>query len=143
MSVSLWRTIKNIKQSGWKRYVKQMNSIGDAKAGTLVGIDDYGNEFYETDAPEEIHLRTRWVEYKKSSGFEWDFSQIEPGWHYWLAYGTETPPNKLVGEEKTVRAYPVPEVHDENYTGTPGAYIPYNTAKPKFKAWDPKISNRG
>lgn len=139
MSTSLWRTIKNIRLSGWKRYVKQMNSIGDAKAGTLVGRDDYGNEYYETAAEEEIHLRSRWVEYKDKT---WDMSQVEPGWHYWLGYGTDTPPNMLSKDEKTVRAYPTPPVHALNKTGTAGAYVPYNTAKPKFQTWSPVVADR-
>ncbi|CCH45220.1 NADH dehydrogenase [ubiquinone] 1 alpha subcomplex subunit [Wickerhamomyces ciferrii] len=141
MSTSLARTLRNIKLSGWKRYAKQMNSIGDAKAGTLVGIDDHGNHFYETHLDKEIHLRTRWVEYAETNQ-RWDVSQVEPGWHYWLAYGSDTPPNKLQGEEKTERAYPVPKVHAQNYTGTTGAYVPYNTAKPKFQPWETKVSER-
>lgn len=141
MSTSLARTLRNIWQVGFKRYAKQMNSMGDAKSGTLVGIDDHGNHFYETDHEDEIHLRTRWVEYAETNK-RWDISQVEPGWHYWLGYGTDTPPNKLQGEEKTVRAYPVPKVHAQNYTGTPGAYVPYNTAKPKFEAWEGKVSEK-
>ncbi|KAH3669107.1 hypothetical protein WICMUC_005071 [Wickerhamomyces mucosus] len=140
MSTSLYRQIKNIWASGFQRYAKQMATMGDAKAGTLVGVDDYGNEFYETEDPDEIHLRTRWVEYKDSK--TWDISQIEPGWHYWLGYGTNIPPNKVSGEEKTVRGYESPKIHSPNLTGTSGAYVPYNTAKPKFQSWEPFVSNR-
>jgi len=138
-TTSLWRYLKNIKNAGWSRYVKQMKTIGDAKSGTLVGVDDHGNHFYENK--DEIHLRTRWVEYAEDR-YELDISQVEPGWHYWLGYGTDTPPNKLQGEEKTERAYPVPKVHAQNYTGSTGAYVPYNTAKPKFESWEGKVSER-
>ena len=30
----------------------------------------------------------------------------------------------------------------ENFTGTRGAYRPYNTTKPKLYAWEPKIAAR-
>jgi hypothetical protein len=41
-----------------------MQYIGDTKAGTLIGIDRYGNKFYE-NLKEELPLRTRWVDYKE------------------------------------------------------------------------------
>ena len=28
--------------------------------------------------------------------------------------------------------------HSENMSGTPGAYMPYSTTRPKIEAWDPK-----
>jgi NADH:ubiquinone oxidoreductase subunit len=42
--------------------------IGDTKAGTLIGIDNFGNKFFENQE-EELPLRTRWVDYKQ---YEWD-----------------------------------------------------------------------
>lgn len=136
MSVSLWRTVRNAYKTGIKRYAWQIATLGDAKSGDLVGTDDFGNKFYETKNEEEIHLRTRWVEYQK---WGMDMSQVEPGWHYWLGYGTQLPPNQL---PKVERAYPLPEVHKVNQTGTPGAYVSYNTAKPKCQSWEPKVSAR-
>ena len=73
--------IKNIYSSGLKEPHGKIHHHNDTKRGWLVGIDDFGNKYYETDAPEEIHLRTRWVEY---SQWNQDMSQVEPGWHYWL-----------------------------------------------------------
>ena len=139
MSNSLARTIKNIWASGLKRSAWQIQVHNDTKRGWLVGEDDFGNKYYETDVPEEIHLRTRWVEYK-----DWgiDMSKVEPGWHYWLGYGTNIPPNKLPEEYKAVRAYPLPEQHKMNLTNTTGAYVPYNTAKPKCSSWTPQVSER-
>ena len=60
-----------------------MQYIGDTKAGTLIGIDRYGNKYFENLA-EELPLRTRWVDFREK---EYDPSQIEPGWHAWT-----TPP---------------------------------------------------
>lgn len=42
--------------------------IGDTKAGTLVGIDRYGNKYFE-NMEEELPLRTRWIDFKE---YEWD-----------------------------------------------------------------------
>ena len=139
MSTSIFRTLKNIYSSGLKRAAWQIHHHNDTKRGWLVGIDDFGNKYYETDAPEEIHLRTRWVGY---SQWNQDMSQVEPGWHYWLGYGTNTPPNALIGDAKTTRAYPLPAHHKPNLTNTPGAYVCYNTAKPKFKSWTPEVKER-
>lgn len=138
MSTSLWRQVRNAYRVGLKRYAWQIATIGDAKSGDLVGVDDRGNKFYETTNPEEIHLRTRWVEYPT-----WDINvaHLEPGWHYWLAYGTDTPPNKLKPGEISERAYPL-KVHDTSYTGTPGAFVTYNTARPKFESWKPEVAKR-
>lgn len=138
MSTSLIRTIKNIYSSGLRRAAWQIQTHNDTKRGWLVGEDDYGNKYYETDAPEEIHMRTRWVEYA-----DWgiDMSKVEPGWHYWLGYGTNTPPNKLQGKEKTVQPFTMGR-HKMNLTGSEGAYVPYNTAKPKINAWNPEVKER-
>lgn len=68
-------------------------------------------------------------------------SSVEAGWHAWLAYQVDTPPNKLTEPFKTVRAYPEP-VHHAHPTGTPGAFVTYNTVKPKVSAWEPKVQAR-
>ncbi len=116
--------------------------MNDTKSGHLVGVDDYGNKFYETNNPEEIHMRTRWVEY--IDFWRPDMSQIQPGWHFWLAYGTDTPPNQLKPSDKAIRhIVPTEEKqHPLNYSCTRGAYVPYNTAKPKFASWSPKVKER-
>lgn len=145
MSSSLYRTLLNVWTNGLKRSGRQIATMNDTKRGTLVGIDRTGNKFYETDAPEEIHMRTRWVEYKDF--WRPDMSQVEPGWHYWLGYGTNTPPNKLqaVAPEGEIHALSVrayPEGDFLNHTNTKGAYVPYNTAKPKCSSWVPQVSAR-
>ncbi|SGZ50867.1 CIC11C00000003053 [Sungouiella intermedia] len=139
MSTSIVRTIKNIYSSGLRRAAWQIQNHNDTKRGWLVGQDDWGNKYYETDVPEEIHLRTRWVEYA-----DWgiDISRVEPGWHYWLGYGTNTPPTQLPEDQKAIRAYPLPAKHKENMTTTAGAYVPYNTARPKCQAWTPEVRER-
>ncbi|KAK9379618.1 NADH ubiquinone oxidoreductase subunit NDUFA12-domain-containing protein [Kockiozyma suomiensis] len=138
MSTSLVRVIRNAYRVGFKDYLAQMMAIGDTKYGTLVGIDRFGNKFFENKEEDEIHLRTRWVQYKEKY---YDVSQIEPGWHGWLGYLVDTPPNALDAAHTTVRKQPeVSRVH--NGTGTRDAYVPYSTVKPKFESWTPQIKER-
>lgn len=142
MSTSIVRTLKNIYKSGIKRSAWQIAFLNDTKpGGKLVGTDDWGNKYYETDAEEEIHLRTRWVEYN-ATFLSIDISKSEPGWHYWLGYGTNTPPNQLPEDQKAHRSYPVALRHKPNLTGTREAYVPYNTVKPKCQSWQPTVSER-
>lgn len=55
MSSSLIRVLRNGWNVGFKSYLRQLNGIGDTKAGKLVGTDAYGNKFYENDSEDEIH----------------------------------------------------------------------------------------
>lgn len=139
MSTSIVRVFQNIWRSGFKRSMRQIAQMNDTKSGWLVGVDDYGNKFYETNCPDEIHLRTRWVEYPDF--WRPDISQLEPGWHYWLAYGTDVAPSQLKESEKAVR-HVVQDVHPVNYIFTRGAYVPYNTSKPKISSWEGKVKTR-
>lgn len=139
MSSSLARTVRNFLRVGPKNYFRQLQNIGDTKAGTLVGIDGYGNKFFENKDEDEIHLRTRWVEYKDHYN---DLSQVEPAWHFWLSYGVDTPVNKVEGDRLTVRKYPYLAKNYENLTGTPGAFVTYNTTRAKYSAWEPKVTER-
>ncbi|KAK9370240.1 NADH ubiquinone oxidoreductase subunit NDUFA12-domain-containing protein [Lipomyces kononenkoae] len=138
MSSSLIRVIRNLRRIGFKDYLRQMNSIGDTKYGRLVGVDRYGNKFFENIEEDEIHLRTRWVQYKE---WYYDVSQIEPAWHGWLGYLVDTRPNELQPDQKTVRKYPTPDVVP-NGTGTRNAYVPYSTVKPRVSAWSPTVKER-
>lgn len=44
---TIMRTLRNLRKIGWKEYAHQMNTIGDTKAGTLIGADRFGNKYYE------------------------------------------------------------------------------------------------
>lgn len=140
MSVSFYRTLKNIWRNGLLRSGRQIAYMNDTKSGTLVGEDDFGNKYYETTDEDEIHMRTRWCEYKDFWRF--DASHSEPGWHYWLAYGTDTPPNALPKDEIAIRHIAPENHHAINHTFTKGAFIPYNTAKPKFSTWESSVTPR-
>lgn len=138
MSSSLIRIVRNAWRLGPRGYMRLMNGLGDAKSGTLVGKDKYGNEFYENNTEDEIHLRTRWVVYKDFYG---DMSHVEPGWHFWLGYGVDRAPNNTLPENLSRIAAPSPDNYT-NLTGTPGAYMCYSTTKPKVTPWNPTVAER-
>ncbi|OIW30238.1 NDUFA12-domain-containing protein [Coniochaeta ligniaria NRRL 30616] len=126
----LTRTLGNIRKIGLKEYWHQLNYIGDTKAGVLVGTDKFGNKFYENN--DELPLRTRWVDYAQH---DYDPSHIEPQWHFWISYGTDTVPNKdpiMQTNRSWASAHHIP-----NRTFGPGAFKTYSTTKSKIKAWDP------
>ncbi|KAK1760351.1 NADH ubiquinone oxidoreductase subunit NDUFA12-domain-containing protein [Echria macrotheca] len=129
------RTLRNLRKIGFKEYWHQLNYIGDTKAGTLVGVDKFGNKYFEN--AEELPLRTRWVDYAKH---DFDPSQIEPLWHSWISYAIDTPPNKDP-IAITNRSWASPK-HIPSLTFGPGAFRTYNTTKPKVKAWEPVAAPR-
>ncbi|RQM06464.1 hypothetical protein DH86_00002340 [Scytalidium sp. 3C] len=82
-------------------------------------------------------LRTRWVDYKDK---DLDASHIEPGWHAWLAYMVDKPPNQDPILQTQVR--PWEQKHVPNPTFSRGAFKTYSTTKPKISAWQPTVAPR-
>nr|7ZM7_h Chain h, NADH dehydrogenase [ubiquinone] 1 alpha subcomplex subunit [Thermochaetoides thermophila DSM 1495]7ZMB_h Chain h, NADH dehydrogenase [ubiquinone] 1 alpha subcomplex subunit [Thermochaetoides thermophila DSM 1495]7ZMG_h Chain h, NADH dehydrogenase [ubiquinone] 1 alpha subcomplex subunit [Thermochaetoides thermophila DSM 1495] len=129
------RTLANLRKIGLKEYFRQLLYIGDTKYGELVGVDKFGNKFYENK--EELPLRTRWVDYAKH---DYDAAHIEPMWHAWISYQVDTPPTR---EPLTQIERPwAPKEHVPNRSFTRGAYKPYNTTQPKIQSWEPKAAPR-
>lgn len=46
---TIGRTIKNVLKTGPKDALHQMNNIGDTKWGPLIGIDRFGNKYFENN----------------------------------------------------------------------------------------------
>ena len=115
-----------------------MQYIGDAKSGTYIGKDQFGNRYYEnTNQYEEIPGRHRWVDYAQHN---YHASQVPPEWHSWLQHiRQEAPTNDNVMMNSSP---PWKAPYIENLTGTRGAYRPYNTVAPKVSAWEPKTKAR-
>ncbi|KAJ5562853.1 NADH-ubiquinone oxidoreductase subunit B17.2 [Penicillium sp. DV-2018c] len=136
------RTLRNLRRVGFKDAAHQMqltnNHVlaGDTKAGTLVGVDRWGNKFFE-NMEEELPLRTRWVDYKD---VEYDASHIEPGWHAWISYMVDAPPkaDKIL---EPVRHWETPE-HRPNPTLSRSAFKTYSTTRSKINAWTPVAAPR-
>ncbi|KAI0143139.1 NADH:ubiquinone oxidoreductase 13.4kD subunit [Xylariaceae sp. FL1272] len=130
---TITRTLQNIRKVGIRDAWRQMQYIGDTKAGTLIGTDRFGNKYFENN--EDLPLRTRWVDYKVH---DFDAAQIEPGWHAWMSYGVDKPPTedpllqykRKAWEDTDPKTIP-------NYTQTRGAYKPYSTVKSKITSWEP------
>ncbi|KAL1921445.1 uncharacterized protein VTP21DRAFT_11161 [Calcarisporiella thermophila] len=127
------RTIRNFLKIGPKEYIHQLNTIGDTKAGILVGVDKYGNKYYE-DKSETIYGRDRWVDFNQ---YYYDASQIPAEWHMWTHHIIEDPPSV---EKPWIPKFQ--SVHQENTTGTKAAYVTYNTTAPKITAWEPQVKDR-
>ncbi|KAF2727713.1 P-loop containing nucleoside triphosphate hydrolase protein [Polyplosphaeria fusca] len=115
------RTLRNLRRIGFKEYGHQLQNIGDTKAGTFIGLDRFGNKYYENLA-EELPLRTRWVDYKDS---EYDPSQIEPGWHAWMSYMVDKPPTEDPITQR-VREWE-PKEHRPTLTWSRSGFRPYST----------------
>lgn len=116
---------------GVLKSIKKLYYQDDLKIGTLVGTDKFGNKYFEN--PYYFVPRNRWVEYNEKVGLNYNASQIPPEWHRWMTHMTEFPPTV----EKPVE-YPWMLTHQENQTGTPGAYMASSTVRPKVKPWIPK-----
>ncbi|KAI0313609.1 NDUFA12-domain-containing protein [Amylostereum chailletii] len=137
--VSLARYIRGIRQVGIKEWWHQMQYIGDVKAGTFVGKDQFGNRYFENlNAEQEVPGRHRWVDFAQH---DFNATQVPPEWHSWISHIRKAPPPEDAIMVASTPAWKAPYV--ENLTGTRGAYRPYNTSKPKIEAWQPTTVARG
>jgi len=135
---SIGRYIRGIKAVGLKEWWRQMQYIGDVKAGTFVGADQFGNKYYENrDAEQEVPGRHRWVDFAQH---DFNATQVPPEWHSWISHIRQDPPTTDSVVQKMTPPWKAP--YFENLTGTRGAYKPYNTVAPKINAWDPKVKSR-
>jgi len=136
--VSLARYIRHIRQTGIQAWWRNMQYIGDAKSGRMVGADQFGNRYYENlNAEEEVPGRHRWVDYAQH---DFNGSQVPPEWHSWIVHIRKDPPT----EDPIVKNVTPPwkARYLENMTGTRGSYRSYNTAAPKIRGWEPKVAPR-
>ncbi|CAO1613850.1 unnamed protein product [Jaminaea pallidilutea] len=133
--MSLARTFRLIREGGLGRYWRNMQSLGDAKAGTYIGQDRMGNKYYED--LNEIPGRHRWVEFHQNGDV--NASQVEPAWHSWLHHIQQEPPptNPRMQNRPTWESTP-----RENYTGSRGAFKTYSTTKRKINQWEPSVAQR-
>ncbi|CCA67963.1 related to nadh-ubiquinone oxidoreductase subunit b17.2 [Serendipita indica DSM 11827] len=136
--VSLTRTVRNFWRVGFREWWRQLQYIGDAKSGRLVGTDYFGNRYYENlNAEEEIPGRHRWVDFAQH---EYNATQIPPEWHSWISHIRKDPPTEDGVMAKMTPPWKAP--YYENLTGTRGAYRPYNTVARKIHAWRPVTAPR-
>ncbi|VVC30075.1 NADH dehydrogenase [ubiquinone] 1 alpha subcomplex subunit 12 [Cinara cedri] len=115
--------------------LKKLFRQDELKIGTLVGIDEMGNRYYENNM--YFYGRNRWVEYDDSVGLNYDASQIPAEWYGWIHYKTDLLPCHDPSRPK----YKWIAKHTENETGTERQYVPYSTTPPKIQAWVPPKNN--
>ncbi|KAK1262473.1 putative NADH dehydrogenase [ubiquinone] 1 alpha subcomplex subunit 12 [Acorus gramineus] len=90
----------------------KIHSIG----GKLVGVDQFGNKYYEKIENTQ-YGRHRWVEYGDKSRY--NASQVPPEWHGWLHFITDHTGDELLMLKP--KRYGV--AHKQNYSGAGDEYI--------------------
>ncbi|CAH1264450.1 NDUFA12 [Branchiostoma lanceolatum] len=106
---------------------------GDLREGTLVGVDQFGNKYFENK--KYFYARHRWVEFgdKQKSWWEPDASQIPPEWHRWMHCIGEHPPTEVPLTNPKFK-----QEHRINFSGNSRQnYVPYTTTPPKIESWQP------
>ncbi|XP_033185713.1 NADH dehydrogenase (ubiquinone) B17.2 subunit [Bombus vancouverensis nearcticus] len=124
-----WRAIKA--NGGILNSLFTLYRVDELKAGTLVGVDKYGNKYYENNS--HFVGSNRWVIYSEEVYMDYDGSQVPAEWFGWLHYKTDLIPTKDPNRPK----YSWMADHKPNLSGTNEAYIPYTTTKPKIIPWKP------
>ncbi|KAJ3355052.1 hypothetical protein GGF32_002195 [Allomyces javanicus] len=135
MSFSLTRLVKNVLQVGPKDAWHQLLILGEVKAGTLIGTDQFGNRYYENR--EELFARERWV---VPASKKFDPSEIPAGWHTWIHRIDARAPHEVTDIPNDLK-WMAP--HTRNGSGSEANYKSYSTTEPKIEAWTPKAANRG
>merc|ERR1712071_230611 len=121
---------------GVRGFLVQLMRVNDVKTGALVGIDKYGNKYFEDNR--YFIGRNRWVIYTtqmngKNTMWEIDGSMVPSEWHRWLHCMTDDPPTTHPPAPKKFLA----EVHQINTSGSADAYVPCTTTRKKIHEWVP------
>jgi len=91
-----------------------------------VGVDDFGNEYYQNSSGKRFVIYCGIVE----------ASKIPANWHGWMHYTTDIAPVNI-----NTHRYPWQKVHLPNLTGTKNAYSPKQSSVKntncEYEAWKP------
>ncbi|KAJ1919254.1 hypothetical protein H4219_002106 [Mycoemilia scoparia] len=137
--MSFVRFVNNLVRSTPREIWNSFRKLDDIKYGTIIGIDQFGNKYYENR--EELYGRDRWVVTAAPRG-ETDANKIPPLWHAWLHHTIdEVPPQGDKIYENKPKWWDTSK-NNFNPTGTPMAFKTYNTTQPKFSSWEPKVTAR-
>jgi len=141
----LQATLKHLKEHGiWKttQHLRMTDEV-DFDYGTLVGVDKFGNKYYEED--EAVAMKHRRVVYGQYE--TWNASDVPAEWHGWLHHiQPETPVAKPPGKVKFKVLH---QPNGMSQMGSEANYLPpghYNNSKlnfkdiskPKYKKWTAK-----
>jgi NADH dehydrogenase (ubiquinone) 1 alpha subcomplex subunit 12 len=87
--------LKAFKEFGIVGTFKKLYKTRTLKFGYLVGVDKYGNQYFE-NTKDYPHNQHRWVEYAgEKSFYEVDPSNIPAEWHGWVHGVTAEPPTSV------------------------------------------------
>ncbi|XP_039764015.1 probable NADH dehydrogenase [ubiquinone] 1 alpha subcomplex subunit 12 [Pararge aegeria] len=143
LALDKWvRLMKIIYQNGGPfRAVLRLWRTDTLKEGKAVGVDSWGNTYYEN--PYYMIARSRWVIYNPAVKFEYDASQVTAEWAGWLHYRTDRKPNEDCAKISFmccpyVNCWLLP--HMENTSGSDQAYYPYSTTRAYIHVWNGKSS---
>ncbi|XP_022996140.1 probable NADH dehydrogenase [ubiquinone] 1 alpha subcomplex subunit 12 [Cucurbita maxima] len=108
---TFWRELK---EEGYLKCLPDGNLLQTKihKIGaTLVGVDKFGNKYYQKLDEETQYGRHRWVEYAEKGRY--NASQVPPEWHGWLHYITDHTGDELLMLKPS--RYGIE--HKENFSG--------------------------
>ena len=91
--------------------------------GKQVGVDSYGNKYFESKSGK------RWIIYND----EVDASKIPKEWYSWIHFT-----NNKIENNHNLKKYDWQKPHLSNQTGTENAYYPNKNneqVKKKYKSW--------
>ncbi len=106
----------------------------------LIGVDGFGNKYYEGKPRKGYYRPRRWVMYKDTP----EASAVPAEWHGWLHHQTNTVPNEEDGYRREWQ-----QPYQPNLTGTNQAYRPNghvlngsqrDKASGDYEAWSPQNS---
>ena len=99
-----------------------------------MGVDQFGNTYFEASARKGYARPRRWVLYKGDA----DASKIPPEWHGWIHFQTNIVPSETAPSHR--RDWQTP--YAPNQTGTVNAYKPNAGVRAKatgdYEAWSPQ-----
>jgi len=112
--------------------------------GSLAGVDEFGNKYYQSSLKEGNHIglhnkERRWVSYKGKP----EPSKVPQHWHAWLHYIVDDIPT----EDDTKKMKSWEKGHLPNLTGTKYAYFPpgdqrsdgqRNSVSADYQPWKPE-----
>ncbi|KAK4789392.1 hypothetical protein SAY86_020711 [Trapa natans] len=122
--------LKAIKEKGFGNFLRELKEEGYTKClldgnllqtkihnmcGTVVGVDKFGNKYYENTTVQ--YGRHRWVEFAEKSRY--NASQVPPEWHGWLHHITDHTGDELLMLKP--KRYGVE--HRENFSGEGDEFI--------------------
>ena len=106
--------------------------------GRKIGMDQFGNKYYEAPPIKGYKRNRRWVIYKEAP----EASNVPPEWHGWLHHQSDNVPSEDAPSYRKTWQKP----HKPNMTGTNQAYRPDGhllaggkraKASGDYEAWTP------